>query len=334
MKYLNLTPGFNPKGASEEDIISWESFTFKGGEPHIKIGYDHDLLTRELDIAGMFNVIITSRVESSEELIRVLLAKDALERTYPVDEIYLFIPYFPGARQDRDNGLGEPLTVKVFADLINNACFEAVEIFDAHSDVTPALIDRIYAADNHSFVHEALLHYIENHDFLVNEVIDEKDDAVNYNNTIRRGNLIIISPDSGSNKKINKLCADLLHYTETENALPPNLQIVKCDKERDVATGKLSGFTVYADDLEGKTCFIVDDICDGGGTFLGLAKKLKEKNAGDLVLIVSHGIFSNGLLELDKVFDEVYTTDSFSLDKHRNEMDALGKLNIILLKDA
>ena len=63
-------------------------------------------------------------------------------------------------------------------------------------------------------------------------------------------------------------------------------------------TGEINGFGVYADDLGGKDGVIVDDLCDGGGTFNGLAKKLKEKNVGKLYLIVSHGIFSNGFANL------------------------------------
>ena len=58
-------------------------------------------------------------------------------------------------------------------------------------------------------------------------------------------------------------------------------------------------------------CLIIDDICDGGGTFIGLAKELKQKNAGDLYLAVSHGIFSKGLEALNTYFTKLYTTDSF-----------------------
>ena len=53
----------------------------------------------------------------------------------------------------------------------------------------------------------------------------------------------------------------------------------------------------------------MDDICDGGGTFAGTAKMLKEKGAGKVNLIVSHGIFSKGP-SIDFV-DEIYSTDSF-----------------------
>jgi ribose-phosphate pyrophosphokinase len=80
-------------------------------------------------------------------------------------------------------------------------------------------------------------------------------------------------------------------------------------KERDLRTGALTNFKTTSDNLEGKTCFIVDDICDGGGTFVGTAKMLKEKGAAKVVLIVSHGIFSKGSTIAE--VDEIYTTDSF-----------------------
>ena len=87
--------------------------------------------------------------------------------------------------------------------------------------------------------------------------------------------------------------------------------MIECSKNRDVKTGKLTGFSVYTDDLNGKDCLIVDDICDGGGTFIGLAEKLKNKNSGKLYLAVSHGIFSNGFTNLD-CFERIFTTDSIN----------------------
>jgi ribose-phosphate pyrophosphokinase len=78
---------------------------------------------------------------------------------------------------------------------------------------------------------------------------------------------------------------------------------------QNVKTGQLSGFHTNIADFEGKTCFIVDDICDGGGTFVGLAALLKSRHAGKIVLIVSHGIFSKGF-DLANI-DAIYTTDSF-----------------------
>jgi ribose-phosphate pyrophosphokinase len=86
--------------------------------------------------------------------------------------------------------------------------------------------------------------------------------------------------------------------------------VLECSKHRDVKTGQLSGFKVQSDDMQGRDCLIVDDICDGGGTFLGLAEALKAKGAGRLYLAISHGIFSKGVEPLTTVFDHIFTTDS------------------------
>jgi len=110
--------------------------------------------------------------------------------------------------------------------------------------------------------------------------------------------LCLVSPDGGALKKIHKLA----QFLRIEN-------VVECMKERDVKTGALTNFKAMTDGLDGQTCFIVDDICDGGGTFAGTAKVLKEKGAGKVHLIVSHGIFSRGTSI--EAIDEIYTTDSY-----------------------
>lgn len=84
--------------------------------------------------------------------------------------------------------------------------------------------------------------------------------------------------------------------------------IVYADKTRDVSTGALTGFAV---DVEaGKHYVVVDDICDGGGTFIGLLEKITEQGAyADL--FVTHGIFSKGVETLlNAGYKNVYTTDT------------------------
>lgn len=79
-------------------------------------------------------------------------------------------------------------------------------------------------------------------------------------------------------------------------------------KERDPATGRLSGFTVPDVSRYGRI-LIVDDICDGGGTFLGIMAAIPP--GPTFGLYVTHGIFSKGVACLYDSFDHVYTTDSF-----------------------
>lgn len=110
---------------------------------------------------------------------------------------------------------------------------------------------------------------------------------------------IIAIPDAGAAKKA---------YTWLEGR--PQ-QVVQCLKKRDTATGKLSGFEVLADTLCGQPVVIVDDICDAGGTFLGLAEQLKAKGAGPLSLAVTHGLFTKGTDVLRGAFDKIYTLDIY-----------------------
>ncbi|EJG01541.1 ribose-phosphate diphosphokinase [Flavobacterium sp. F52] len=258
---LNLDPKFAPFQNQEE--IKFQSFTFSGGEPHIKIAPDFDANRK---------VTITHRLNSFNDLGLLCVTVDALRRM-DVKIIDLFIPYFPAARQDRVMIPGEPLSVKVYADIINAMQLNKVYVFDAHSEVTPALLNNSTVIPNYTFIKAVL---------------------ENIGNDVK-----LISPDGGALKKIYKVSEFL-----------GGVEVVECSKSRDVKTGKLSGFKVYEEDLQGMDCLIVDDICDGGGTFVGLAEELKKKNAGKLYLAVSHGIFNKGF-EVLNCFDVIFTTNSF-----------------------
>jgi ribose-phosphate pyrophosphokinase len=275
---LNLDKNFSPLG--NENQINFQSFTFSGGEPHVKIESDFDANEA---------VIITHRLNSFNDLGLLCVTVDALRRM-DVKTINVFIPYFPAARQDRVMIPGEPLSVKVYADILNALNLNKVTVFDAHSEVTPALVNNCEVIPNHKFIADVL-------------------------KTIGN-NVKLISPDGGALKKIYKVSEFL-----------GGIDVVECSKSRDVKTGKLSGFKVYDDNLQGMDCLIVDDICDGGGTFIGLAEELKKKNAGKLYLAVSHGIFNKGFDDL-KCFDGIFTTDSFR-DFEGGEVEQI-KLNRVL----
>jgi len=266
MKYLHLDSTFQPFGKS----IAFKAFDFNGGEPHIQI-------TEQL--AAGSSVMISLRPQRFRDIGLLLLAVDALKRM-GINHLELLIPYFPAARQDRVMVSGEPLSVKVYADLINAQNFEKVFVFDPHSEVTGALLNQVVIIPNHQ---------------LIQKCIGQQKD------------ILLISPDGGALKKIYKVSAFL-----------GGIPVIECSKVRNVKNGALTGFTVYADDLKGKPCFIIDDICDGGGTFLGLAEKLKEKNAGPIYLIVSHGIFSNGFEELEKHFAGIFSSNAFSSINHKS----------------
>ena len=269
IKALNLDKEFRP--TSHEPYLH-KLLTFNGGESHIKI-----LNPKVYETVN--TAIITHRIQNGDNIMQILIAADAIRRNGTKD-IELIIPYLPYARQDRLCDIGESFTLKIFCDLINSANFSKVTILDAHSDVGPALLNNCVNISNKEYVQRAA------HD--IQKMCDM--------------DIILVSPDSGANKKVNQLFYGL-----------PGLftDVIKCDKKRDMTTGELSGFKVFCDDLNGQTCLIVDDICDGGRTFIGIAEALKAKGAGDIFLFVTHGIFSNGFEELNKHFMHIYTTQSF-----------------------
>lgn len=255
----------------EKSTIQFSSMVFPDGQPHIKIDMASVAMLNKSGVLRIF-----TRVSNANDLLLALFVKNSLDYL-GFENLELNISYLLAARMDRVMLDGEPFSLKTIAGILNLAGFRKINIFDPHSEVTTALIDRSYNVTNHQFVKDALAHYFEKN---------------------KTNNFCLVSPDAGALKKIHKLS----QFLEIEN-------VVECMKERDVRTGALTGFKTATEKLTGQTCFIIDDICDGGGTFAGTAKMLKEKGAAKVVLIVSHGIFSKGF-NIDFV-DEVYTTDSY-----------------------
>ncbi len=187
--------------------------------------------------------------------------------------VNLTYPYFPYARQDRVMNEDEPFSLKIFCDLLNSQNFESVTIYDPHSDVTPALLNNC-------------------------EIINQWDIARMTLPQEYFDDCIFVSPDAGAYKKLSKLIAE-------------DSRIAIGVKNRD-SQGNITHTAVFSPTpIEGKKCVIVDDICDGGRTFIELAKALKLQGAKSVILYVTHGIFSKGLDELKKHIDRIHTTNSF-----------------------
>ncbi|WP_118974166.1 ribose-phosphate diphosphokinase [Taibaiella koreensis] len=255
----------------QQSDIGYKTMIFPDGQPHIKLDRDSCMA---LDLEEPLRILC--RINNPVDLLLLLLVKNTLDY-FEFRHVEVAITYLMAARMDRVMLEGEPFSLKVVAAMLNQAGFRKIRIFDPHSEVSTALIDRSYAVTNHKYVQDALQHYF----------------TANANTAY-----YLVSPDAGALKKIHKLA----QYLGTE-------RVVECMKERDLKTGALTSFKTTMDNLDGNTCFIIDDICDGGGTFAGTAALLKEKGAGKVVLIVSHGIFSKGTAIAG--VDTIYTTDSY-----------------------
>lgn len=229
----------------------------------------------------MDQVLIKSRFNSFKDLELIVATTTALRRLR-VKEVHLYIPYLLGARSDRwfVEG-GNSYLVDVVAPIINLQGFETVTVMDVHSDVAAACIKNLVMEDNIDLIN-----------FSIREGLVEGKGIEN---------IALVSPDGGSLKKIYKV-ADYLKVKS---------DIIVCSKYRDTE-GKLTRthVPVNSDDFE-KNAVIIDDICDGGRTFINIAEQLKLNNwKGKIYLVVTHGIFSSGFGELAKYFDRIYSTNS------------------------
>lgn len=242
--------------------------TFPAGETMISI---HE--SRILNPEDKFGCMIHFNYESNEDLIDLLLLTDCVRRFYRNIQVSLRMAYVPYARQDRVCNKGESLSIKVIADLINSQNYHSVTIYDAHSDVTPALLNNVYNASLTTL-------------------------AGNLDTVCPQHRTILVSPDAGANKKVFEFAKNK-GYND----------VVRADKTRDVATGKITGTVVYSGNVGDKDFLILDDICDGGYTFLKLAEELRKLTTGNIYLYVTHGIFSKGYEELAKYFDAIFVAN-------------------------
>lgn len=220
------------------------------------------------DIEAGDDVRVVCSIRSSLELLQLLETANAIDNLY-AKKRELVITYLLGARFDRIMQPGDSLDLKVIADMINYCGFERVNLFDAHSDAATLLIKN---AKNH------------NNSRLVKA----------YNHP----NAVLICPDAGAVKKIDQ-------YTAWNHNLT---DVVFCIKSRDLSNGKITLRVLEPEKCYGRSCVIIDDLCDGGATFVAIAEQIKPTH---LTLIVSHGIFSKGFSLLEKHFQEIITSDSY-----------------------
>lgn len=239
---------------------------------------------------------IKSRLNNWLDL-ELIVASVASLRELGVEEIHLYTPYIIGARSDRkfEDG-GNNYLKDVICPIINSLNFKTVTCIDHHSDVLEACIKGFKKESNEKLVRFATNNY-------------------QYQNKKTSGNMaedfILVSPDAGASKKIYKLAEQIGYKGD----------IITCSKDRDV-DGNLTKCVVplekvsYKGVLPNKDFIIIDDICDGGVTFLNIAEVIRNTYENSdinpkIYLVVSHGIFSKGFQDLNQLFNGIYSTNSY-----------------------
>uniref|UniRef100_A0AAU6VYT9 Ribose-phosphate pyrophosphokinase n=2 Tax=unclassified bacterial viruses TaxID=12333 RepID=A0AAU6VYT9_9VIRU len=274
-------------GEQHNQRVSVSTMKFPGGEVGVNINTGSiDPFTTQAQNVKV--ITLTAKVTSSDVLMQMFMATDALRRVYPFAAIDLLIPYFPYARQDRVCNAGEALSVKVIATLINAMKYATVTVVDPHSPVLVAALDNCYVIEQHSAFRKI------------------KQDWHNW---------VIVAPDAGATKK-----------TEEFAKLVGAKDVLYCNKKRNLADGKILGINILNPEAlkVGGKLMVLDDICDGGRTFIELANIIQRESPGyhqgkldyTIELAVTHGIFSKGVGVVADHFDHVHTTDTLPQGEH------------------
>jgi ribose-phosphate pyrophosphokinase len=221
----------------------------------------------------------------------LLMATDALRMEFPLAKFMLDLPYIPYARQDRVCNAGEALSIKVFGRLINSLKYDMVQVTDPHSAVSLACIDNVSVRDQYSVFGDIKLSF---------------------------NDVTIVAPDQGATKK----CEEFAKKVGAAG-------VITCSKTRNLADGKIIGMTVDGPgDMSHLNLLVLDDICDGGRTFIELALLLEARNPKSLELAVTHGIFSKGVDVVSNHYDHIYTTNSFRNDLKSEFKDTLTVIDL------
>lgn len=212
---------------------------------------------------------ITWEFESEAEVVHLAQLKVLLDTYCSI--INLDLPYLPYARQDKRVDNKATFALHAFAKMLNSLEFNEVRVLDAHNNLKASMIDGLEDKPPTKQILHAL--------------IATQADCVLF-------------PDAGARTRYS---APLSLYG------PEHIVQVYADKVRDQLTGHIEGMVIRGSVLNRKI-LLVDDLCDGGGTFKLAAEKALAEGAKEVHLYVTHGIFSRGVQTLlDSGIQRVFT---------------------------
>ncbi|NRB02789.1 MAG: ribose-phosphate pyrophosphokinase [Rhodobacteraceae bacterium] len=228
----------------------------------------------------MFIIQPTSN-PANDNLMELLIMADALRRSSAA-RITAVIPYFGYARQDRRSKARTPISAKLVANMLVSAGVERVLTMDLHAAQIQGFfdipVDNLYASP--VFALDIETHFRG-----------------------RMNELMVVSPDVGGVGRARELAKRI------------NAPLSIVDKRRE-KPGEVAEMTVIGD-VKGKTCLIVDDICDTAGTLCKAAEVLMSNGAKEVHSYITHGVMSGPAVERvsNSVMKSLVITDSIAPTK-------------------
>ncbi len=238
-------------------------------------------------------VLQSTSFPANDNLMELLILIDALKRA-SARRITAVMPYYGYARQDRKVGARTPISAKLVANLIERAGADRVMTMDLHAGQIQGFFD--IPTDN-LFAAPVMVRDIKEQ--------------------FELANVCVVSPDVGGVVRARGLAKRI------------DAPIAICDKRRE-RPGESEVMNVIGD-VKGKTCILVDDIVDSGGTLVNAANALLSQGAREVMAYITHGVLSGGACARIQGSDlkSLVVTDSIQPTK-----DVLAVPNIRILSIA
>ena len=238
----------------------------------------------------------TSDMSINDALMEQLIMVDAARRA-SAKRITVVAPFYGYGRQDRKAEGREPITAKLVANMFKTAGAKRLVSVDLHSGQIQGFFD---GPVDHLTAMPVLVEWMANN---------------------LRGELVVVSPDAGR-VKVAERYANLLHA---------NIAIVHKRRVRGVKNAVEAKDVVG--EVEGKTCVLIDDMIDTGGTLVAAAEQLAERGAASVYAAATHGVFSGPAIDRIKnsVLERVVITNTLPLppEKQIDKIEVLSAAGII-----
>lgn len=216
------------------------------------------------------------RITNAEELFILMQVADILNRHEVIWDLEIY--YLMGMRMDRVMDFNRPFSLKIVSNIIKGFNARGVELLEPHSTAFFDLVGSNYDTINPS-------------DDLYLKLHPDNFDVFNK--------YLVVYPDAGAAKRYN--CS--------------RRHAVIAEKVRNVTTGKIESIHITNPEMfdeNHSSILVVDDLCDGGGTFVGIAQEIRKYCPDrELNIFVTHMVNHKGIENLSKNFDHVYFTNSY-----------------------
>lgn len=279
-------PGTEGLGGRLRDSLSTNSGNILAGKfpsSETRIEIHESVRDRHAFVVASMGAPVNESLVNSMLIVQALKLADA-------KRITLVLPYFPYARQDRKVDERPPISAKAVADIFKTMGAHQIVTVDLHATQVEGFFDGPF--ENLSGLNQIVPH-----------VIAEEG-----------GDLVVVSPDAGGAKRAEIFARQVERLSDTFAPL-----VVMSKFRPGPAASPIVTLSAGPEILSEKTCVLVDDMIDTGGSIVAAATALKEKGAARVIVCATHGVFSDSAVERlagarlsdgRSVVDKIYVTDT------------------------